>query len=308
MYITRGEPVRSSYVVILASTLMLGSSAPIPLKLDHVGICAYDLQSLQDAFASVGLRAEYGGAHATGGTHNALLGFDDGSYIELIALQKPGSVADDRWNTSKPGTSHACFWAVHTDDLKSQVDAFRNAKLESSDPQPGSRKKPDGTVLQWQTAATPDDKGGDILPFAIQDITPRSSRIQPSTSVKGSELTGVTRVVIGVNDLSAAIALYRRAYGLGEPQLATNDKFEAKLAYFTGTAVVLASPVSKDSWLSEHLRQFGQGPVAVLLGAKSTKKVGDRTPLVGKTSWFGSEVLWFPPEKLEGVRLGVISE
>jgi len=94
--------VRSSYVVILASTLMLGSSAPIPLKLDHVGICAYDLQSLQDAFASVGLRAEYGGAHATGGTHNALLGFDDGSYIELIALQKPGSVSDDRWNTSKP--------------------------------------------------------------------------------------------------------------------------------------------------------------------------------------------------------------
>ena len=46
----------------------------------------------------------------------------------------------------------------------------------------------------------------------------------------------------------------------------------------------------------------------MLLGAKSTKKVGDRTPLVGKTLWFGSEVLWFPPEKLEGVRLGVISE
>ena len=53
--------MRPSYVVILASTLMLSSSAPIPLKLDHVGICAYDLQSLQDAFASVGLRAEYRG-------------------------------------------------------------------------------------------------------------------------------------------------------------------------------------------------------------------------------------------------------
>jgi hypothetical protein len=300
--------VRPICVVILASTLVLGSSASIPLKLDHVGICAYDLQSLQDAFASVGLSAEYGGAHATGGTHNALLGFDDGSYVELIALQKPGSVTDDRWNSLKPGASYACFWAVHTDDLKAQVDAFRKAKLETSDPQPGSRKKPDGTVLQWQTAATPDDKGGDILPFAIQDVTPRSLRIQPSTSVKGSELTGIKRVVIAVNDLNAAIALYRRAYGLGEPQLATNQDFAAKLAYFPSTAVVLAFPLSKDSWLSEHVRQFGQGPVAVLLGAKNVKIAADRALLVGKTSWFGSEVSWFPPEKLQGVRLGVISE
>jgi hypothetical protein len=300
--------VRPICVVILASTLVLGSSASIPLKLDHVGICAYDLQSLQDAFASVGLSAEYGGAHATGGTHNALLGFDDGSYVELIALQKPGSVTDDRWNSLKPGASYACFWAVHTDDLKAQVDAFRKAKLETSDPQPGGRKKPDGTVLQWQTAATPDDKGGDILPFAIQDVTPRSLRIQPSTSVKGSELTGIKRVVIAVNDLNAAIALYRRAYGLGEPQLATNQDFAAKLAYFPSTAVVLAFPLSKDSWLSEHVRQFGQGPVAVLLGAKNVKRAADRALLLGKTSWFGSEVSWFPPEKLQGVRLGVISE
>jgi hypothetical protein len=300
--------VRPICVVILASTLVLGSSASIPLKLDHVGICAYDLQSLQDAFASVGLSAEYGGAHATGGTHNALLGFDDGSYVELIALQKPGSVTDDRWNSLKPGASYACFWAVHTDDLKAQVDAFRKAKLETSDPQPGGRKKPDGTVLQWQTAATPDHKGGDILPFAIQDVTPRSLRIQPSTSVKGSELTGIKRVVIAVNDLNAAIALYRRAYGLGEPQLATNQDFAAKLAYFPSTAVVLAFPLSEDSWLSEHVRQFGQGPVAVLLGAKNVKRAADRALLLGKTSWFGSEVSWFPPEKLQGVRLGVISE
>jgi len=118
---TAGGTVRSMYFVVLASTLMLGSSASIPLKLDHIGICAYDLQSLQDAFASIGLHAEYGGAHATGGTHNALLGFDDGSYIELIALQQPGSVTDDRWNSLKPGVSHACFWAVHTDDKAADV-------------------------------------------------------------------------------------------------------------------------------------------------------------------------------------------
>ena len=270
--------MHSICVVILASALMLGSTS-IPLKLDHVGICAYDLQSLQDAFAAAGLRAEYGGTHATGATHNALLGFDDGSYIELIALQKPGSATDDevaRWSRLEPGTSHACFWAIHSDDLKSLVGSFRKAKIEISDPRPGSRKKPDGTVLQWQTAATPDDKSGDILPFAIQDVSPRSLRIQPSASVKGSDLTGIKRVVIGVDDLNAAIALYRRAYGLGEPQVASNQDFAAKLAYFPATAVVLASPLSKDSWLYEQVHQFGRGPVAVLLGAQNSNRAEGR--------------------------------
>ncbi len=233
----------------------------LPLKLDHVGICAYDLQSLQDAFASVGLRAEYGGAHATGGTHNALLGFDDGPYLELIALQKPGPVADDRWNTLKPGTSHACFWAVHIDDLKGQVDGFGMRSWKPAILSRGAARNQTARCCNGKPRPHRMTKAATffLLPFRT---LPRSSRIQPSTSVKGSELTGVTRVVIGVNELNAAIALYRRAYHLGQPKLATNDNFEAKLAYFQGYGVVLASPVSKDSWLSEHLRQFGQGPVA----------------------------------------------
>lgn len=299
--------------LLLLSALLMTSSflTASPLKLDHVGICGYDLKSLQDAFATVGLTAEYGGAHATGGTHNALLGFDDGSYLELIALQNPGSATGTeapRWNTLRPGLSRACFWAIHTDDLKGLVESFRKAKLEISDLQPGGRKKPDGTVLQWQTAAVPDERGGDILPFAIQDITPRTSRIQASPSVKGSELTGVKRVIIGVKDLGVAIALFQKAYGLGQPRLETSQGFPAKLAYFPGTVVILAAPLSPDSWLARDVGRFGQGPVAVMLSTKNSKKAAGRAPFVNQSLWFGSKVGWFPPEELQGVHLGVIED
>ena len=60
------------------------------MKLDHVTIAGSSLDRLRDAFARIGLATEYGGAHANGVTHMALLGFDDGSYIELASTVKPG--------------------------------------------------------------------------------------------------------------------------------------------------------------------------------------------------------------------------
>ena len=49
------------------------------LKIDHVTIAGSDLSKMRDAFASLGLVSEYGGAHSNGITHMALLGFEDGS-------------------------------------------------------------------------------------------------------------------------------------------------------------------------------------------------------------------------------------
>jgi Glyoxalase-like domain len=278
------------------------------LNVDHGAICAYDLKSLQDAFAAVNLTAPYGGAHATGGTHNALLGFDDGSYIELIALHEPGTGEGPRWNGLTDGVSRACFWAIHSDNLDADVKKLRAAKIEISDPVANGRTKPDGTILKWKAAAVPDDKGGDILPFMIEDVTPHSARIQPSPSVKGSELTGIKRIVIGVSDLEAAIDLYRRAYGLPAPRTADSKELGAHLAWFAGTPVILAAPASGNSWLAAHLMKFSPAPVALLLGTKDLKKTTQRAPLSETTKWFDQKISWFPAEKLEGVKMGVIVE
>jgi hypothetical protein len=292
------------------SSLTLASPHTPSLQLDHVGVCAYDLKSLQAAFAAIGLGAEYGGAHASGGTDNALLGFDDGSYIELIAREHPaaGGGEDARlWKNLQPGMSRACFWAIHTDNLQALVDSFHQAKIAIREPQAGGRKKPDGTVLQWRTAAVPDDRGGDILPFAIEDITSRDLRIQPSASVKGSELTGVKRVIIGVNNLAAAVAIYRKAFRLGKPELHAGGVPLRKQAYFPGTAIILeqSSPGLRGA---DQVSSFGEGPTEILLGTRDLEQTRRRGNLVDGGSWFGHKIMWFERATARQVHLGVITE
>lgn len=279
------------------------------IKVDHAGVCGYALAALQQAFASAGLRAEYGGAHATGGTHNALLGFDDGSYIELIAPQHASELkgpAAEEWWWLKPDRARACFWAVDVPDIRASVKRVREAGIEISDPLPGSRKKPDGTLLAWETSHVEESKGGDILPFFIQDKTARSARIQPSASVKGSELTGIDVVMLAVKDLDASIALFRRAYGVPAPAVTNNSELAARMAYFAESPVLLVTPLEKSSWLTAQLEKFGQGPVALLIRSRDFAASEKRFKLSGQTTWFGRKVAWFDADKLQGARLGII--
>ena len=289
-----------------------GSEHPkksMQLKVDHAGICSYQLEPLQQAFAAIGLNTEYGGAHATGGTHNALLGFDDGSYIELIAALHPETMTGEdakQWTSLKPDLARACFWAVDVDDIASAVKEFRKTGLQIFDPQAGSRKKPDGAVLQWQTAAVDEGPNKNIFPFFIQDKTPRSARIQPSPSVKGSDLRGIEIVVLGVKDLDASVALYRRAYRLPAPTLATDSGFGAKLAFFSGTPVLLAAPIDASSWIKAQIDQFDEGPIALLLGTRDFSGSSKRLKLSGDTTWFGRKLAWIDIAKMHGARIGVI--
>jgi hypothetical protein len=56
----------------------------------------------------------------------------------------------------------------------------------------------------------------------------------------------------------------------------------ARLASFAGTPVVLATPLNKQSWLTERLQRFGEAPCAfVLRRAKSAKQI----------TWLDSEKL-----------------
>ena len=67
------------------------------LKVDHASVCGSDLEAMRQALAEVGLKTDYGGPHANGVTHMALLGFEDGSYLELIAPQRAGAVEGSDW-------------------------------------------------------------------------------------------------------------------------------------------------------------------------------------------------------------------
>ena len=286
-------------------TMGQSTNPSIQLHVDHASVCGADLEAMRQEFAHAGLTTDYGGPHANGVTHMALLGFEDGSYLELIAPQKAGVVEGSNWASLMAGNAGPCAWAVGTDDIKAEVDRLKGLGVVVGEPKAGSRKRPDGMAIEWITADVGPGTAGAMLPFIIQDRTPRDWRVQVSPSMKDSGLTGIEAVVLGVNNLEKAAAVFQRAYGWAPPVIEDHWDFDAKLAYFPGQPVILAAPRPGHSWLAEHVQKFGEAPVGYLLQAQNFEKTAKRFHISYNITWFGQKFAWFDARKLHGVRVGI---
>jgi len=294
-------------VFLLSSSLVVMTQekqSALMLELDHVSICGPDLDALRQAFTDVGMTPDFGGPHGNGVTQMALIGFDDQSYIELIAPVKAGITEGSDWAKFMTGDVATCAWAVGTNVLLQDVDRLKKAGIAVSESKRGSRKRPDGMSLEWITAQVGSGTPGSTLPFIIEDQTPRAWRVQASESVKGAPAFGVESVIIGVNNLEAAVALFRKAYGWSEPLTETQKDF-GKLAYFPGEPVILAAP-SNGGWLADRIGRFGESPVAYLLGTRDFAAATKKYKLVNNKTWFGQKVGWIDAGRLKGARVGVI--
>jgi hypothetical protein len=266
------------------------------LKVDHVTVAGRDLQAMRSALEAVGLKSETGGPHSNHATEMALTSFADGSYLELIAIQPQAdakAVAAHEWHKFMEGNAGPCAWAVRPVDLPREVARLRAAGITASEPEKSGRKRPDGVQLDWETAQIGSGRGT-FYPFLIHDFTPRERRAGKPIS---SDFSGIVKVVLSVNDLDGAVMKFQRAYGFSAPQRQDDPSFGAKLAWFPGTAVVLAAPLSPQSWLNERLRRFGEAPCAFILG-----RVRGSAPKAD-AKWFGKPIAWFD-EKALGWRLG----
>jgi len=293
-------------LLLVSRPAMTQEAKTVVLELDHASICGSNLDNLRQSFTDVGLTPDMGGPHGNGITQMASVGFDDGTYLELIAPIKPGASAGSDWAKFMSEDAVTCAWAVGTNVLLQEVDRLKRAGIPVKNPEPGSRKRPDGMSIEWKTADVGGSTAGSTLPFIIEDQTPRAWRVQPSASLQGAPISGIESVVVGVNNLDASIALFRKAYGWADP-LVENQKDFGKLAYFPGEPVILAAP-SGGGWLSERLAKYGETPVAFLLNTRDFAGATKKYKLNGTKTWFGQKVAWFDPGKLKGVRLGVIGQ
>jgi hypothetical protein len=295
----------AAFLLMLLSMLATAQPAKdVVLELDHASICGSNLETMRQAFTDVGLTPDFGGPHGNGVTQMAAVGFDDGTYIELIAPVKAGVTAGSEWAKFMGEDAVTCAWAVGTNVLLQEVDRLKKAGIAVESPEHGSRKRPDGMSVEWTTAGVGSGTRGSVLPFAIEDQTPRAWRVQTSAAVQGAPVAGVENVVIGVSNLDASIALFRKAYGWTEP-IMESQKDWGKMAYFPGEPVIL---VSGAGWISERIGRFGESPVAFLLAGRDFAAAVKKYKLGGTKTWFGQKVAWFDAGKLKGVRLGVIGE
>ena len=295
-----------SVILLISFSLMAQEKKTTVLDLDHASVCGSNLDTLRQAFADAGLTPDFGGPHGNGITQMAYIGFDDQSYLELIAPVKAGVTEGSDWAKFMSADAGPCAWAVGTVAIADEVDRLKKAGIAVTEPKPGSRKRPDGMAIEWATADVGSGTPGSLLPFMIEDKTPRMWRFQNSDSVKGAPVAGIESVVLGVNNLDESIALFRKAYGWSEP-LTENQKDIGKLAYFPGEPVILAAPMG-GGWLADRVGKFGQGPVAYLLGTRDFNAAAKKYKLSGTKVWFAQKVAWFDAGKLKGTRLGVIGQ
>jgi hypothetical protein len=271
------------------------------LRIDHVTIAGANLGVMRQAFSSaVGVPPEYGGAHSNRATEMALVSFPDGSYLELMGLlprADPASAAAHVWSKFLRGDAGPCAFALRVSDVGAEVVRLKIAGIPVGEPEKSGRTRPDGFALAWETADVGPGPRGSLFPFLIRDFTPREKRVYPAGAPTTSRFNGIAKVVVGVGNLDAAIAQYRRAFSLDPPRRQSDAGFGADLAWFEGTPIVLASGLDSDAWLTQRVALYGDAPCAFILSAPGGPM--DATT----TAWFGHNILWANTVRL-GWRLG----
>jgi catechol 2,3-dioxygenase-like lactoylglutathione lyase family enzyme len=265
------------------------------MNIDHVTIAGSSLEAMRESFARLGLATDYGGPHSNGITHMALLGFDDGSYIELISTLKVGQTAP-WWDRFIAGDSGPCAWAVRADDVAAEAKRIAGLGIPVRGPESMNRTRPDGQLVEWDLAYLGEGDPGLTLPFIIHDRTPRDLRVTPSASVRGSELRGVSRVVIMAKDLHQTDKLYSKVYGAWEAPRGVDEHLPAELQTFDNLPVIVASPLDPRKPLGLRLEQYGSCPLAFLIHSTDMEKSARRFPQAYEGSWFENRVLWLPTE------------
>ncbi|KAH6919228.1 glyoxalase-like domain-containing protein [Coprinopsis sp. MPI-PUGE-AT-0042] len=139
-----------------------------------------------------------GGTHADGFTANALVILGDGSYLELISFMHPVSHYPEgseertkrethRWAKQAPGWIDYAF--LGTGDRSKSISECINqraardhAKVSYRPEIEGGRIRPDVEVLKWLISSTVGPENIGRLPFFCGDVTPRSLRVQVTSS------------------------------------------------------------------------------------------------------------------------------
>jgi len=140
----------------------------VPALLDHIILGCNDLDlGMELVEQNTGVRPAIGGVHPGRGTRNALLSLGERRYLEIIAPDPAQQKIVHFPQIREMKEPRLIGWAVHPPDIAATAKLLRENQIAFSGPDDGSRKRPDGLVLNWKTINLADDRHG-ILPFFIE--------------------------------------------------------------------------------------------------------------------------------------------
>jgi hypothetical protein len=204
--ISRREFLVISGGALAAQSLLADAAADaegkaVPALLDHILLGCNDLDGgIAFVEQQTGVRAAFGGVHPGRGTRNALLSLGERRYLEIIAPDPEQTDVPDSYGLRMLNEPRLVTWAAHPGDIKALAARLVKAGVAAEGPTPGSRKRPDGQVLQWQTLNLKDNADG-LLPFFIEWS---ASSLHPSAdSPKGCSVQSFEAVTPDVDGLRA---------------------------------------------------------------------------------------------------------
>lgn len=195
------------------------------ISFDHAVIYVMDLRRASEDFSALGFHVVPGGVHAGGLTHNALIPFPDGTYVELLAPMARWKLAALRLlgaglsrilglqpfpqraiRRARAGEGFVDF-ALACSPLRGILEVAK-AVGGIDGPMPGGRIRPDGERISW-TLALPRSPA---LPFLIEDITPRHLRV-PGNITHPNGACGVQIVGVVTPSFTNTVARYQALLG-----------------------------------------------------------------------------------------------
>lgn len=259
----------------------------MPTQIDHVVVVARHLDEAVEGAERAGFTVVPGGENAGGQSHNALIAFRDGTYVELFAFIHPDQEsAQALWTRLWQGGGLADV-ALLSASLDNDLAAIANRGVRYPDPTDLGRLRPDGERLAWRMSVPSDSQiaSGHGWPFLIEDTTPRSLRVpfeeHECTHANGATgIGGVISLVPDLTDGKSAFSAILDADGepeaLGIPGVAAAHRFPigehvrqwliiAEADHDAGGGSDLASVPER------YVQKYGPGSFAVCL----TREGGD---------------------------------
>jgi catechol 2,3-dioxygenase-like lactoylglutathione lyase family enzyme len=233
--------------------------------IDHFVVIAADLDVAIRNYTELGFSVVAGGKHSIG-SHNALVPFSDGSYLELIAFTQPD--APHPWLQLLRKGGGIVDFCAQTDDLKGDLARFRKAGALMNDPMPMSRQRPDGYMLSW-VLSIPQPPWSGTIPFLIEDVTPRNERV-PRLTEHRNLVTGVGTITLAVSNLKSPGRFYETVLGQKGEAFDQPELDAVGLRFRIGPhGCALVAPARPSGPLAEWLKLRGPSPYAVTLKTES---------------------------------------
>ncbi len=154
--------------ISLAASTEDDDDEDVPALLDHILLGCNDLdRGIEAVEEATGVRPAIGGIHPGRGTRNALLSLGERRYLEVIAPDPAQNEIVHYPQLRSMSDPRLIGWAVHPLDIDAVAKQLRENQIAFTGPDDGSRKRPDGRVLNWKTINLADDRHG-LLPFFIE--------------------------------------------------------------------------------------------------------------------------------------------